>query len=46
MWQQTNLQDPNVVEPTEMGTAVQELTNQVSSRLPDFMLYKIQGNEI
>ena len=46
MLNQTNIQDPNFVQPTEMENAVQELTNQVSGRLPDFMLYKVLGNEI
>ncbi|MFC1783266.1 mechanosensitive ion channel family protein [Planctomycetota bacterium] len=46
MLEQNIPQDPNFVKPTEMENAVQELTNQVSSRLPDFMLYKVLGNEI
>ena len=39
-------QDPNFVQPTEMEAAVQEIANEVNQRLPDFMLYKFQGNEI
>jgi len=39
-------QDPNFVQPTEMEEAAQDIANEVGQRLPDFMLYKFQGNEI
>ncbi len=38
--------DPNFVQPTEMEEAVQEIAKEVNQRLPEFMLYKFQGNEI
>jgi len=43
---QSNLQDPNFVQPTQIENTINNLSQEVSSRLPDFLLYKIQGNEI